>query len=103
MIVVNDPYRTGISRITGKMASIRHATERDLIEIREYLERHRVPCALEGADAVIAVEADRMIGFGIVQRSGLNPCITVRELRRGSGLGPLIAGHMMEYARPEER
>jgi len=101
MIVVNDPCLSGISRITGKMASIRHATERDLIDIREFLERHRVPCSLEGADAVIAVEADRMIGFGIVQRSGSAPCITVRELRRGSGIGPLIAGHLMEFAGPE--
>ena len=83
------------------MVSIRHATERDLIDIREYLERHRVPCVLEGADAVIAVEQDRMIGFGIVQRSGLTPCITVRDLRRGSGLGPLIAGHLLEYAGPD--
>jgi hypothetical protein len=83
------------------MVSIRHATERDLIDIRAYLARHRVPCALEGADAVIAVEQDRMIGFGIVQRGGLTPCITVRDLRRGSGLGSLIAEHMMEHAGPE--
>jgi len=101
VIVVSDPYRTGISSITGKVVSIRHATERDLIDIREYLERHRVPCVLEGADAVVAVEEDRMIGFGIVQRSGSAPCITVRELRHGSGLGPLIAGHMLEYAGSE--
>ena len=100
MIVVNDPYRTGISGITGKMVYIRHATERDLTAIGEYLIRHRVPCVPEGADAVVAVEEDRMIGFGILQRNGLTPCITSRELRRGSGLGPLIAGHMMEYAGP---
>jgi len=97
---VKDPYRTGISNITGKMVSIRHATERDLITIGEYLERHHVPCALDGADAVAAVEDDRLIGFGILRRDGLTPCITVRELRRGSGLGPLIAGHMMEHAGP---
>jgi hypothetical protein len=84
--------------------SIRHATERDKINIGEYLERHPVPCDLAGADAVVAVEDDRMIGFGILQRKGKRstPCITVRELRRGSGLGPLIADHMMEYAGPEQ-
>jgi hypothetical protein len=99
---MSDPYRTGISKITGKMVSIRHATERDLVDIGEYVRRHKGACALAGADAVVAVEEDRMIGFGILQRSGSTPCITVRELRRGSGLGPLIAGHMMEYAGREQ-
>jgi hypothetical protein len=97
VIVVNNPYRTGISKITGKLVSIRHSTDRDLIDIGEYMEQHPMPCALKNADAVVAVEGDRMIGFGILQRKGLTPCITVRELRRGSGLGPLIAGHLMEY------
>ena len=98
---MSDPYRTGISKITGKMVSIRHATGRDLVDIGEYIRRHdKGTCALAGADAVVAIEDDRMIGFGILQRNGLTPCITIRELRRGSGLGPLIAGHMMEYAGP---
>jgi hypothetical protein len=101
---MSDPYHTGISRITGKMVSIRHATGRDLIDIGEYVRRHRHKgtCALAGAETVVAVEEDRMIGFGILQRGGSTPCITVRELRRGSGLGPLIAGHMMEYAGREQ-
>lgn len=85
------------------MVSIRHATGRDLVDIGEYVRRHhKGTCALEGADAVVAVEEDRMIGFGILQRAGVTPCITVRELRGGSGLGPLIAGHMMEYAGREQ-
>jgi len=100
VIVVTDPYRTGISNITGKMVSIRHATDRDLVTIAEYIDRHHVPCTLEDADAVVAVEEDRLIGFGILRRDGLTPCITIRELRPGSGLGPLIAGHMMEHAGP---
>jgi hypothetical protein len=100
VIVVIDAYHTGISSITGKVVSIRHATERDLISIGEYIERHHVPCSLEGAEAVVAVEEDRLIGFGILQRDGLTPCITVRELRRRSGLGPLIAEHMMGHAGP---
>lgn len=99
---MSDPYRTGISGITGTMASIRHATDRDLVEIRDYLKRQKGGCGLEGAEAVVAVEDDRMIAFGIMQRKGLTPCITIRELRRGKGLGPLIARHLMEYAGPEQ-
>jgi hypothetical protein len=99
---MSDPYRTGISSITGKVVSLRHATERDLIDIAEYVDRHHVHCVLEGADAVVAVEDDRMIGFGILQRRGVTPCITIREFRPGSGLGTLIAGHLIEYAGPEQ-
>jgi citrate lyase synthetase len=84
------------------MASIRHATDRDLMEIREYLKHRKGSCGLEGADAVVAVEDDRMIAFGILQRKGAKPCVTIRELRRGKGLGTLIAGHLMEYAGPEQ-
>jgi len=102
VIVVIDPYRAGKSPITGTMVAIRHATERDRIAIGEYLGRHHVPCDLEDAEAVVAVDGDRMIGFGILRRSGLTPCITVRELRRRSGLGPLIARHMIEHAGPEQ-
>lgn len=99
---MRDSYRTGISGITGKMASIRHATDRDLVEIREYVKRHKRTCGLEGADAVVAIEDDRMIAFGILQRKIPTPCVTIRELRRGKGLGTLIAGHLMEYAGPEQ-
>lgn len=84
------------------MASIRHATDGDLVEIRDYLKRHKRACGLEGAEAVVAVEDGRMIAFGIMQRKGLTPCITIRELRRRKGLGPLIARHLMEYAGPEQ-
>jgi citrate lyase synthetase len=83
------------------MASIRHATDWDLKEIRSYLKHHKGACGLEGADAVVAVEDDRMIAFGIMQRKGSKPCVTIRELRRGKGLGILIAGHLMEYAGPQ--
>lgn len=98
---MSDPYRTGISGITGTLASIRHATAWDLVEIREYVKRHKGACGLEGADVVVAVQDDRLIAFGIMQRTGLTPCITIRERRRGKGLGPLIARHLMEYAGPE--
>ncbi|MHB8846242.1 MAG: GNAT family N-acetyltransferase [Nitrospirota bacterium] len=84
------------------MASIRHATAWDLVEIREYVKRHKGACGLEGAEAVVAVEDGRMIAFGIMQRRGGKPCITIRELRRGKGLGPLIAHHLMEFAGPEQ-
>lgn len=101
-MVMRDPYRTGISGITGTLASIRHATEQERAEIGEYVARHKGTCGLEGAEAVVAVEDDRMIAFGILQRKGPKPCVTIRELRRGKGLGTLIADHLMEYAGPEQ-
>ena len=99
---MSDPRRTGISRITGKMVSIRHATERDLIEIGEYAGRHRGVCSLEGADVVAAVENAILVGFGILQRKGSVPCITVRDFQPGSGYGAIIKSHLLELACPEQ-
>jgi hypothetical protein len=96
---MRDPYRTGISKITGKLVTIRHATGRDLIEIREYLQRHHAGCIQKDAEVVAAVENDRLIGFGIVQRIGGDERVVVRDLHKGSRLGPLIVGHIREYAR----
>ena len=67
---MRDPYRTGISKITGKLVTIRHATGRDLIGIREYLQKHRGGCLQKDADVVAAVENDRLVAFGIVRRIG---------------------------------
>jgi hypothetical protein len=66
------------------------------------MKRYRGTCGFEGAEAVVAVEDDRMIAFGIMQRKGSKPCVTIKELRRGKGLGPLIVGHLMEYAGLEQ-
>jgi hypothetical protein len=67
---VADAYRTGMSKITGKLVTIRHATGRDLVGIREYLQKHHGGCLQRDADVVAAAENDRLIGFGIVQRRG---------------------------------
>ena len=95
-----DPYRTGISNITGKLVTIRHATGRDLIGIREYLQKHHGGCLQKDADVVAAVENDRLVAFGIVQRIGGDERIIVRDLRKGSRLGALIVNHIREYAGP---
>jgi len=100
MIIVADPHRTGISKITGKLVTVRHATGRDLIEIHEYLTKHRGGCIQQGADVVAAVEDEHLIAFGITQRIDGNERIVVRALRKGSRLGPLIVRHIKEYARP---
>lgn len=95
-----DPYRTGISKITGKLVTVRHATGRDLIEIQDYLTKHHGGCIQKGVDVVAAVEGDRLIGFGYTQRIDERERIVVRNLRKGSRLGPLIVRHIREYTPP---
>jgi hypothetical protein len=99
MMNVADPYRTGRSKITGKLVTVRHATGRDLMEIREYLKKHHGGCIQKGAE-VVAVQDVRLIAFGITLRIDGHERIVVRDLRKGSRLGPLIVRHIKEFARP---
>jgi len=59
-----------MSKITGKLVTIRHVTGRDLPGMREYLQKHHGDCLQKDADVVTAVENDRLIGLGILQRIG---------------------------------
>jgi hypothetical protein len=51
---MSDPRKTGISGITGKFATIRHATESDIVDVEEYLRKHHSDSDLKNADVVVA-------------------------------------------------
>jgi N-acetylglutamate synthase-like GNAT family acetyltransferase len=96
-----NPRLTGISSITGKTVYIRHATERDIINIQDHLKRHRQEvCGLTQSDVVVAAEEDRIIGFGILEkdRDIDAGCVTIIEDGRRRGIGASIVRHLMEYA-----
>ncbi|HSA78377.1 MAG TPA: GNAT family N-acetyltransferase [Nitrospirota bacterium] len=97
-----NPRLTGISNITGKTVYIRHATEWDVVNIRDYLKRHgQEDRDLTQADVVVAAEEDRLIGFAILEkgRGSEADCVTVIEDTRRRGIGAPILRHLMEYAR----
>jgi len=98
---MTNPLMTGISNITGKTVYIRHATEADVVTVREYLKRRqKEDLDFTQAEVVVAAEEDRIIGFGILEKVDNSDagCITIAEDGRRRGIGATIAEHLMEYA-----
>jgi N-acetylglutamate synthase-like GNAT family acetyltransferase len=100
---MKNPRLTGISSITGKTVYIRHATESDIVTVREYLKRNthnRSEPDLMHSDVVVAAEEDRLIGFGILEKADDNDagCVTIAENGKRRGIGASIAHHLMEYS-----
>jgi N-acetylglutamate synthase-like GNAT family acetyltransferase len=100
---MKSPKLTGVSSITGKTVYIRHATESDMVEVRAYLYLHNQKLSqpkLMRSEIVVAAEEDRMIGFGILEKSEDNSagCVAIFEDGKRTGIGASIARHLMEYA-----
>jgi N-acetylglutamate synthase-like GNAT family acetyltransferase len=95
---MSDPRKTGISGITGKVVTIRHATESDLVDLEEYLKRHHADSSLENADVVVAAEDRRIIGFGVLKKENEAGCISLFEDSRRKGIGSTIVKHLTENA-----
>jgi len=96
-----NPRVTGISSITGKTVYIRHATESDLIDVQDYLKRRRQQERdLAQSDVVVAAEDDRLIGFGILEKTYDRSagCATIVMDGRRRGIGASIVRHLIEYA-----
>lgn len=97
-----NPKYTGISAITGRVVSIRHATERDLFLAEKMLlkqgRKGEIPA---GAEVVVAVEEDRVIGLGILRRSpeaDPEARLTLYEDTKRRGIGAQVVGHLLEHA-----
>jgi N-acetylglutamate synthase-like GNAT family acetyltransferase len=98
---MTNPRATGISGITGKTVYIRHATEWDMVMIREDLKLHqREEPDLSQSEIVVAAEENHIIGFGIMKKGpdADAGCITISEDNRRRGIGASIVRHLMEYA-----
>ena len=95
---MSDPRKTGISGITGKMVTIRHATESDLLDLEEYLRKNHTDSDLKNAEVVVASEDRRIIGFGILKKENETGCVSLFEDSRRKGIGSTIVKHLLEYA-----
>jgi N-acetylglutamate synthase-like GNAT family acetyltransferase len=96
---MNDPRLTGRSVLTGKMVYIRHATGWDLDTLRSSMKGSGKDLGSLTADqVVVAVEEDRIIGFGIVERTADDGavCLTLSEAQRRRGIGSSIVRHLLE-------
>jgi hypothetical protein len=84
---------TGISNISGKTVYIRQATEWDMVMLAQYLNEdtnnvldHSEP------EVVVAVEDNRIISFGILQKANADTgCVTAKEDEGQSRMGTYIA------------
>ncbi len=95
---MSDPRKTGISGITGKMVTIRHATESDLVDLEDYLRKHHTDSDLQNAEVVVASEDRRIIGFGILKKENETGCVSLFEDSRRKGIGSTIVKHLLEYS-----
>jgi N-acetylglutamate synthase-like GNAT family acetyltransferase len=90
-----DTRRTGMSSITDKMVTIRHATDTDRVRVEEYLMKHGKYQNLADAEVVIAAEEERIIGFGIMKKEQDAGCVSLFEDSRRKGIGSPIVKHLL--------
>lgn len=95
---MSDPRNTGMSGITGKIVAIRHATGSDLADLEEYLKKNHGDSDLNNAEVVVASEARRIIGFGILKKENDQGCVSLFEDSRRRGIGSTIIKHLMEHS-----
>jgi len=97
-----NPKLTGISSITGKIVTIRHATESDMVFIEENLKKYHFDADdLDPSQFVVAAENGDIIGFGRLRKTGDVydiGCVAVIEQQRRRGIGASIVRHLIEYA-----
>jgi hypothetical protein len=97
---MQDPRRTGISGITGKVVYIRRATGSELVDIAGQLARERGhEPELSSADAVVAAEDGRLIAFAVLDQPAEHDgrgCVTLFENGRRRGIGGLVLRHLLE-------
>ncbi len=95
---MNDARKTGLSSITGKIVVIRHATDRDRVIIGEYLGSNDPNAGMDGSEIAVALENERIIGFGILKKEREGGCVLLFEDSRRKGIASPIVKHLMEYA-----
>ncbi len=97
-----NPKLTGISSITGKTVTIRHATEADMVFVEENVKKYRLDADdLDASQFVVAAENGDIIGFGGLRKTGDVydiGCVVVIEKQRRSGIGASLVRHLLEYA-----
>ncbi|HEX9021226.1 MAG TPA: GNAT family N-acetyltransferase [Nitrospirota bacterium] len=97
---MSDPRKTGVSPITGKTVVVRHASTSDFARVEDYLKKHDSEGCLRDTEVVVAAEAERIIGFGILKKENDAGCVSVFEDSRRKGIGSSIVRHLLRDAAP---
>ena len=96
-----NPKVTGISEITGKRVSVRHAVEADLVFIKQGLAAHKVaykPRKLDYREFVVAAKDNSIIAFGRLRASGDAFILEVYESRNRRDVDRLVVEHLIHVA-----
>jgi hypothetical protein len=90
------------SRIDGRLINVRHATEGDLLYIREKLEELGSPERAEGyAGYVVADQDGELLGFAsVVEEPGGMKGYTVHVASEHGYLADTMVRHLVEQPRP---
>jgi len=99
---MTDPKRTGISSITGKVVVIRQATDTDLVRINDVYDQTSGMPDIRNTDVVVALEGNRIIGFGVLKRENDSACMSIFEDSRRKGIGESIKNRILALDPPEK-
>ena len=98
---MKNPRETGISSITGKMLTIRHANESERIDVADILKkRAKETLDLSKDDIVIASQGDLLLGFAVLKKDarGRGGCLSLSDGRLHRGIGRAMLRHLFDYS-----
>lgn len=90
-----DPKETGISKITGRRLTVRHALEADLVFIRQSLKGKALT---DWREFVVACMDSRIIAFGRLKREQDVYVAEVFQSRKSKDIERLIVEHLIHNA-----
>jgi len=100
---MRNPRKTGISSITGKMLTIRHANESEQIDVADSMKkRGEETLYLSRDDIVIASQGDRLLGYVALMRNDATGrdggCLSLSDGRLQRGIGREMLRHLFDYS-----
>ena len=91
---------TGISGITGKMLTIRHANESERIDIADMMKQSGQTRDISGDEVVVASQENRLLGFAVLtnEDEGRGGRLTLSGVRLHRSIGREVLRHLLDYS-----
>lgn len=99
---MRNPRETGISSITGKVLTIRHANESEGIDVADIIKRRTGETLdISRDEIVIASQGERMLGFAVLKKDAREKgggCLHLVDGRLHRGIGREMVRHLFDYS-----
>ena len=99
---MRNPRETGISSITGKVLTIRHANESEGIDVADIIRRRTGETLdISRDEIVIASQGNRMLGFAVLKKDAKRKgsgCLRLVDGRLHRGIGREMVRHLFDYS-----